>query len=355
MCLQGNGSHLLSSTDGFIARPPFSGLQDDNFPPVISPRLPPCVLRSQPSTPFCIPAKRKRQRDSNNDPSALHSESGGSLPRRPRKRRVLHLSSPSGERLFDIATSASYDPTAIKHNYNDVIMCLANNHISSAPRYLGPPPKATMLNHNAPRNDQGPEKVVGLECAYEHAPTYPFTVNDTSPSTCLKDSSPVPAIDFTRQQVPSRNRWRFPLCLEQTAVTPKSEGEDSEGVGDSARPASNGTSVRVVAQDVHSVIQLAGRSTMLQASNSSNHNATGLPLEHQGKGVEPPRPLRRLAHVTNPCSGMVMYHMDQIIQTRGHATGCDEVQFATLWDNNAFWRGKRFWHKTLKRQHGREV
>ncbi|OJA19107.1 hypothetical protein AZE42_10367 [Rhizopogon vesiculosus] len=247
-----SGPAYCSPTDDFDARPPFSGLQDDNVRPVISLRplqeaSRPRVLRSQLSTPFCPPAnllKRKRQRDSNNYPSALHSESGDSITRRPRKRRILYLAPSSGEELSDMATTEAYDSAAIKHNHNDVIttnIC-ADTH-PSAPCCLAPPSK-TMSNytskvlsvHKSPRNDQGHKKAVGLTRAYECALTYPLIVNNDSPSVCLKDSSPVPAIDFTRMRFPSRNRWRFPL-LRLEPASAKAEGK--EGGEGSVRSASS--------------------------------------------------------------------------------------------------------------------
>jgi len=79
---------------------------------------------------------------------------------------------------------------------------------------------------------------------------------------------------------------------------------------------------------------------------------TRLPLEHQGKQAEPSGSLKYLAQVTDPRNDMVIYHMDQLKRTRERATGRDEVQFATLWENNAIWKGKRFSHETLKKLHG---
>ncbi|OAX36214.1 hypothetical protein K503DRAFT_867745 [Rhizopogon vinicolor AM-OR11-026] len=174
------------------------------------------------------------RRDSNNYPSALHSESGDSIPRRPRKRRILYSAPSSGEGSPDIVITEAYDSAAIKHNHNDVIttnIC-ADTH-SSAPCYLAPPSKAmsnytskVLSVHSYPRNDQGHEQAVGLNRAYECALTYPLIVNDDSPSVCLKDSSPVPAIDFTRMRFPSRNRWRFPL-LRLEPANAKAEGKEA--------------------------------------------------------------------------------------------------------------------------------
>lgn len=356
----------FTPTEGFDARLPFSGFQDDDFASVLSPRPLqgvswPLVPLSRPLTPFGPPVnvyKRKRQRDSNDYPSVLHSESGDSLPRRPRKQRILCLSSSSSEGLSDIAITEACDFAAIKHNPSDVIpasICFANNRTPSAVGRLTPPSEA-MSNHAAqvlhdpPRNGQGNEGFPGLD---RSTPTHPLIVNGAGPRVCLEDSSPVSAIDFTKLQFPSRNRRRFPLlCLELVA-----EGEKGGEV--SARPTSSDSSVArvaVVANDVPSTTQISSRLMMPQAGNSPNHegNGTRFPLEHQGKRAEPSPSLRRLSQTTNS-RDMVIYHMDQLLRTRGHAAGRDEVRFAMLWENNAMWKGKRFRHETLKKRRGREL
>lgn len=192
---------------------------------------------------------------------------------------------------------------------------------------------------------------MGLNRAYECVPTCALIVNNTSPIVCLEDSS-VPSIDFTRLRFPSRNRQRFPLFRFEPATT-NTESTESPTGPVSSNPIPN----RVVAQHVSSTTPFPRKSTMPQASSSPDHKdkETRLPLEHQGKQAEPSGCLRHLAQVTDSRSDVVIYHMDQIKRTRKRATGRDEVQFATLWENNAIWKGKRFSHETLKKLHGREL
>ncbi|KAG0698173.1 hypothetical protein DFH29DRAFT_1081927 [Suillus ampliporus] len=368
-------------TDGFDSGPPFShiGFQDHNFAPVVSPRYPqrvsqPLTLSSRPQTPICILPnalqKRKRQRDSIAYPNALHSESGDSLPRRPRKRRMLSLnpSSSSAGCLSDIAIPEAHDSAAIKHNHNDsttrvvtLDICFANtppnNHTPSAPRYLTPPFKAISKNksqssfYGSPRNDQGHEKAVEPNCTYECPPGYTLTANCTIPTACLKDSPPVPAIDFTRLQFPSRNHRRFPrLHLEPVIATTKVGSR--KGSGGSAGPASSTcTLIPMVVQDVQPAIHPPGRSAVLEAGSSVNHRdkETLLPVTHQGKRAGSSSSSRRLAEATDSRSDMVTYHMDQLIRTNKCAAGRDDLHFATLWESNASWKGMRFWHEDLKK------
>ncbi|KAG2137684.1 hypothetical protein BD769DRAFT_282618 [Suillus cothurnatus] len=114
--------------DDFDAGLPFSrmGIQDHALASVVSPRYPqrvsrPFVPRSQPQIPLPnVLQKRKRQRDSLAYPNARHSESGDSLPRRPRKRYMLslELSSSSAESLSDNAITEVRNSPATKRNHS---------------------------------------------------------------------------------------------------------------------------------------------------------------------------------------------------------------------------------------------
>ncbi|KAG1774195.1 hypothetical protein EV702DRAFT_1200691 [Suillus placidus] len=330
--------------------------------------------RSQPQTPLCIPPnvlqKRKRQRDSLAYPNAPHSESGDSLPRRPRKRHMLslELSSSSAESLSDIAITEAHDSAVSKRNHDarstHVVtpdVCFANtppdNHAPSAPRYPTPPFKAMSKYkfqessfHYSSRNDQGHEKAVEPNCAYERALDYTLTANGTSPVACLKDSPPVPAIDFTRLQIPSKNRSRFPLLhLEPVTATAKvGSREDGEN---SARLVASNHTPNQSAQDVPAATQQPGKSAVQGACSSGNHEDTEatLPVIRQGTRVGSSSSLRRLGEVIDSRHDTVTYHMDQLIRTRKRATGRDDIRFATLWESNAMWKGMRFWHENLKK------
>jgi len=96
----------------------------------------------------------------------------------------------------------------------------------------------------------------------------------------------------------------------------------------------------MVARDVPSATQPMGRLAMPQVSSSGNHEDEL--LEHQGKRAEPSSSPRRFGEMANSRSDMVTYHMDQLLRTSKLATGHGASQFATLWENNAIWKGMRF-------------
>ncbi|KAG1808833.1 hypothetical protein EV424DRAFT_194081 [Suillus variegatus] len=372
-------------TDGFDAGPPFSrtGTQDHILTSVVCPRYPQrvshsSVPQSQPQTHLCrIPPnvlqKRKRQRDSLPYPNALHydSETGDSLPRRPRKRRMLSLklssSSSSTETLSDIAITEARD-SAVTKNYGvrstrmvTPDICITNtptdDHTLSAPRDLTPPFKAVSKHqsqgsslHCSLRNDHGHKKAVDTDCDYEHTPEYTLTANDTSSVTCLKDSPPVLAIDFTRLQFPSRNRSRFPLLhLEPVAAIAKvGSREDGES---STRPVASNHTLKQFAQDVPPVTQQPGNSVIPGTCSSENHENTETvsPVTRRGTRVGSSSSPRRLDEAIDSRHDTVTYHMDQLIRTRKRATARDDVRFATLWESNAMWKGMRFWHENVKK------
>lgn len=351
--------------DDFDAGPPFSrmGIQGHILASVVSPRYPQWVSRllvprSQPKAPLCISPnilqKRKRQRDSLAYSNALHNESGDSLPRRPRKRHKLslELSSSSAESLSDIAITEEHDSAVTKRNHDarsthvGTDICCANtppgNCAPSAPHYPTPPLKAMSKYkyqgsslHCSSRNDQRHEKAVNPNCAFECAPEYTLTANGTRPVARLKDSPPVPAIDFTRVQFPSRNRFRFPLLRLKPV----------------AKPAAPNHTLNQFAQDVPSATQQSGKSAVPGTCNSGNHEdtETTLPVTRRDTRVGSSGSPGRLGEVIDSRHYTLTYHMDQLIRARNHATGRDDVQFATLWESNAMWKGKRFWHENLKK------
>ncbi|KAG1739009.1 hypothetical protein EDB19DRAFT_1909053 [Suillus lakei] len=369
-------------TDGFDAWPPLSRMgvpEDHMLASVVSPRYPqqvsrPLVPRSQPRPPLCIPPnasrKRKRQRDSLAYPNALHSESGDSLPRRPRKRRMLSLQlfTSSAESSSDIAITEAHDFTVTQCNHDAgstlVVtpdICFTNthpdNHTPSTPYCLTPPFKAMPKHksqgssfHCSPRNDRGHEKAVDPNCAYECDPGYTLTANDTGLIVCLKDSSPVPAIDFTRLQFPSRNRWRFPLLRLEPVTAAAKVGSREDGEN-SARPAVSDHTPIQFAQYVTSATQPPGKSAVPGTRSSGNYEdtETALPITRQGTQVGSSSSPGRLGEAINSRNNTVAYHIDQLIRTRKRATGCDDVQFATLWERNAMWKGERFWHENLRK------
>ncbi|KAG1735931.1 uncharacterized protein EDB91DRAFT_1143591 [Suillus paluster] len=365
--------------DGFDAGSPFShmGFQDHKFTPVVSPRYlqrvpQPLVPRSQPPTPFCIPPnalqKRKRQRDSIAYPNG---ELGDSLPRRPRKRRMLSLKlpSPSAEILSGIAITEEHDSTVVKHNHNHrtprVVtpdICFANtpsdSHTPSVPRYLTPSFKAMPKNesqvssfHGSPQNDQGNKKP---NCTHECTPAYTLTADGTRLITCLNDSPPVPAIDFTRLQFPPRNHCRFPL-LRLGSVNATLKVGSREGSEGSAGPASSNCAlIRMVSQGVHPATHTPGRSAVPETSSSGHHGGRGtrLHVTHRGSRVGCSSSPTHLGEVVDSRSEMVTYHIDQLIRTNKRATDRDDLQSATLWESNAIWKGMRFWHEDLKKTSG---
>jgi hypothetical protein len=83
---------------------------------------------------------------------------------------------------------------------------------------------AAQVLHDPPRNGQGNEGFSGLD---RSTPTHPLIVNGVGSRVCLEDSSPVPAIDFTKLQFPSRNRRRFPLLRLELVAEGEKGGEVS--------------------------------------------------------------------------------------------------------------------------------
>ncbi|KAG2057577.1 hypothetical protein BDR06DRAFT_951764 [Suillus hirtellus] len=372
-------------TDGFDAGPPFSrtGIQDHVLTSVVCPRYPhrvshSSVPQSQPQTHLCrippnVRQKRKRQRDSLPYPNALHydSESGDSPPRRPLKRRMLSLklssSSSSTETLSDIAITEAYDsPVTKNHGVRSTRVVtpdigIANppsdDHTLSAPHDLTPPFKAVSKYqsqgsslHCSLRNNHGHKKAIDTDRAYEHTPEYTLTANDTSSVTCLKDSPPVLAIDFTRLQFPSRNRPRFPLLhLEPVAATAK-VGSREDG-GSSTRPVASNHTLKQFAQDVPPVTQQPGNSVVSGTCSSENHENTEtvFPVTRRDTRVGSSSSPRRLDEAIDFRHDTVTYHMDQLIRARKRATSRDDVRLATLWESNAMWKGMRFWHENVKK------
>jgi hypothetical protein len=346
---------------------------------VVSPRYPrqvsrPLAPQSQPKAPLCISLnvlqKRKRQRDNLAYPNALHNESGDSLPRRPRKRHklFLELSAPSAESLSDIAITEEYDSAAVtKRNYDakstyvGASICCANippgDCAPSAPHYPTPPVKAMSkfkFQGSSLRcssgNDQRHEKADNPNCAYECAPEDTLTTNGTRPVARLKDSPPVPAIDFTRLQFPSRNRSRFPLlCSEPVTSTVKvGSREDAER---SAKPTASNHTPNQFAQDVPSATQQSAKSAVLESYSSGDHKdtETALPVTRRDTRVGSSGSPGRLGEVIDSRHDTLTYHMDNLIRARNRTTGRDDVRSATLWENNAMWKGMRFWHENLKK------
>ncbi|KAG1874472.1 hypothetical protein F4604DRAFT_745856 [Suillus subluteus] len=370
--------------DDFDAGLPFSrmGIQDHILASVVSPRYPqrvsrPFVPRSQPQTPLCILPnvlqKRKRQRDSPAYPNELHSESGDSLPRRPRKRHMLSelSSSSSVESLSDIAITEVHISAVTKRNHDarstHVVtpdICVANappdNHASSAPRHLTPSFKAMSKYksqvssfHGSSRNDQEHEKAadLNLNFAYERISEFTLTANGTSPVACPKDSSPVPAIDFTRLQFPSRNSLRFPLLRLEPVTTIAKVGSRVDGENSARPPAASNHTPNRFAQDVPSATQQPGKLAAPGTCSSRNHEDTeaALPVTRQDTRMESSSSLRRLGEAIDSRHDTVTYHMDQLIRTRKRATGRDDVRLSALWESNAMWKGMRFWHEDLKK------
>lgn len=338
---------------------------------VVSPRYPQGVSRSlmpqsQPKVTLCISPnvlqKRKRQRNSLAYPNALHNESGDSLPRRPRKRHKLFLElSSSAESLSDIAITKEHDSAAVTKANVGADICCANiapgGCAPSAPHYPTPPVKAMSkfkyqgsILRCSSRDDQRHEKAVNPNCAYERAPESTHTSNGTRPVARLKDSPPVPAIDFTRVQFPSRNRSRFPLlCLEPVASTVKvGSREDTES---SAKPTVSNHTPNQSAQDVPSATQQSDKSAVPGSCSSGNHKdtETALPVTRQDTRMGSSGSPGCLGEVIDSRHDTVTYHMDQLIRARNRATGRDDVRSATLWESNAMWKGMRFWHENLKK------
>ncbi|KAG1831922.1 hypothetical protein DFJ58DRAFT_823646 [Suillus subalutaceus] len=302
-------SILCRRPDGFDAGLPFSrmGIQDHTLASVVSPRYPqrvsrPFVPRSQLQTPPCILPEHSPAY-----PNALHSESGDSLLRRPRKCHMLaELSSSSAESSCDIAITEVHNSAVTKRNHDTrsthVVtpdMCVANtppdNPVSSAPRHLTPSFKA-MSKYKS----QGHEKAgdLNLNYAYERTSEFTLTANGTSPVACPKDSPPVPAIDFTRLQFPSRNSLRFPLLRLEPVTTAAKVGSRGEGENSARPPAASNHTPNRFAQDAPG------------ACSSRNHEDTeaALPVTRQ-----------------------------------------DTKRATALWESNAMWKGMRFWHEDLKK------
>jgi hypothetical protein len=328
---------------------------------------------SQPQAPLYISSnvlrKRKRQKDSLAYSDALHSESGDSLPRRPRKRHKLslELSSSSAESLSDIAIAEEHD-SAVTERYHDArsshvgtdIYCAntpPGNHAPSAPRYPTPPFKAMskykyqgLSLHCSSRNDQRHEKAVNPNCAYECAPGYTLTANGTRPVPSLKDSPPVPAIDFTRVQFPSRNRFRSPL-LRLEPVTTTARIGSREDAKSSAKPTASNHTPNQFTQDVPLATQQSRKLAVPGACSGGNYEdtETALPVTRRDTRVGPSGSPGRLGEDIDSRHDTPIYHMDQLLRARKRATGRDDVRFATLWESNAMWKGMRFWHENLKK------
>ncbi|KAG2143829.1 uncharacterized protein EDB93DRAFT_1329426 [Suillus bovinus] len=348
--------------DGFDAGPPFSRMeiQDHTLIPVVSPHYPqrvsgPFVPSTKPQTPLCrvppnVLRKRKRQRDGLAYPSALHSESGDSLPRRPHKRRMLSLglSSSSAESLCDITITEAHDSAVTKNHdagSTHVItpdICVANtspdNDAQSVTRHFTSPFKAV-----SKYNSQGSSFHCSLQ---NHAPEYALVANGASSVACLKDSPPVPAIDLTRLQFASRNRLHFPLLhLEPVAGTGKVCGrEDGEN---STRLTTSDHTPNQIAQDVSRATQQPGNSVVPAACNNDNNENTETASSVTRRGTRVGPSPRRLGEAIDSRHDTVTYHMDQILRTRKHATGRNDIQCTTLWESNAMWKGMRFWHENL--------
>ncbi|KAG1812837.1 uncharacterized protein BJ212DRAFT_435237 [Suillus subaureus] len=204
--------------------------------------------------------------------------------------------------------------------------------------------------HWSSRNDQEHEKAADPNRAYERAPEFTLTVNGTSPVVCLKDSPPVPAIDFTKLQFPSKNRLRFPL-LRLKPVTATAKVGSREDGENSARPTAPNRIRNQFAQDVPSAAQQPGKSAVPGACSNGNYEdtETALSVTHRGTRVESSSSPRRLGEAIDSRHDTVTYHMDQLIRTRKRTTDRDEVRFVTLWESNAMWKGMRFWHENLKK------
>lgn len=345
---------------------------------VVSPRYRqvsrPLAPQSQPNPPLFISPnvlqKRKRQRDSLAYSNALHSESGDSLPQRPRKRHklFLELSASSAESLSDIAITEGQDSAAVtkliydaRSTYAGTDICCANippgDCAPSAPHYPTPPVKAMSKfkyqgssSRYSSGNGQRHEKVDNPNCADECTPEYTLTSNGTRPVARLKDSPPVPAIDFTRVQFPSRNRSRFPLlCLQPVTSTVKAGSRDD--VKRSDQPTASNHTPNQFAQDVPSATQQSGKSAVPGSCGSGNHKdtETALPVTRQDTRVESSGSPGRLGELIDSRHDTLTYHMDQLIRARNRGTGRDDVRSATLWESNAMWKGMRFWHENLKK------
>jgi len=348
------------------------GIQDHALASVVSPRYPqrvsrPFVPRSQPQIPLPnVLQKRKRQRDSLAYPNTRHSESGDSLPRRPRKRYMLSLelsSSSSAESLSDNAITEVRNSPATKRNHSArsthavtpdicVVNTPSDNHAPFASRRLFSPfkPMSKYKSQGSPfysRSDKRHRQAVNPNCAHECASGFISTANVTSPVACLKDSSPVPAIDFTRLQLPSRNRLRFPLLrLEPVATTAKIENRE-----DGTRLAASNHAHNRFTQDVPLTTQQPVKPAVPGACNSGNHEdmETSLSFARQDTRVEFSSSARRLGEPIDSRHDTVTYRMDQLIRPRKSATGHDDIRFVTLWENNAMWKGLRFWHENVKK------
>ncbi|KAG2031673.1 hypothetical protein BDR03DRAFT_972090 [Suillus americanus] len=276
--------------------------------------------------------------------------------------------SSSMERLSDIAITEVHNFAITKRNHDarstHVVtpdICVANttpdNHPPSAPGYLISPFKAISKykSQGSPssRNDQGPENAVDPNCAHECHSGFTLTANGTSPITCLKDSPPVPAIDFTRLQFSSRNRLRFPLLrLEPVTASATAKVASRENGENSARPAASNHTPNQFAQDMPSAAQQQGKSAVPGACSSGNHEdtETALPaVTRQDTRVESSSSPGHLGEAIDSRRDTVTYHMDQLIRTRKRATGRDDVRFVALWESNAMWKGMRFWHENLKK------
>lgn len=349
--------------DDFDAGLPFSrmGIQNPILVSAVSPRYQqrvshPFVPRNQPQTPLCTPPnvlqKRKRQRDSLPYPNTLHSESGDSLPRRPRKRQMLslELSSSSSDSLSDIAIKevhdsvvTNIDPGARLTHVVTSDVRIANippdDHAPRSAPHFKTMPKYKFEGssfHGSSRNDQVYEKAVGS------------TANGTNPVACPKDSPPVPAIDFTRLQFPSRSLARFPLLRLESVTATAKIGSRKDGEN-SARPAASNHTSKPLAQDVPPVTQQPNNPAVPENRSSGNHDdtKTALPITCQVTRMGSSSSPRCLGGAINSRHDTVTFHMDQLIQTRKRATGCDDVRFATIWESNAMWKGMRFWHENL--------
>lgn len=352
------------------------GMQGPISASVVSPRYRqvsrPLAPQSQPNPPLFISPnvlqKRKRQRDSLAYSNALHSESGDSLPQRPRKRHklFLELSASSAESLSDIAITEGQDSAAVtkliydaRSTYAGTDICCANippgDCAPSAPHYPTPPVKAMSKfkyqgssSRYSSGNDQRHEKVDNPNCADECTPEYTLTSNGTRPVARLKDSPPVPAIDFTRVQFPSRNRSRFPLlCLQPVTSTVKAGSRDDAKRSD--QPTASNHTPNQFAQDV--ATQQSGKSAVPGSCGSGNHKdtETALPVTRQDTRVESSGSPGRLGELIDSRHDTLTYHMDQLIRARNRGTGRDDVRSATLWESNAMWKGMRFWHENLKK------
>lgn len=359
-------------TDDFDAGLPFSrmGIENHILVPVVSPRYPqrvshPSVPQSLPQTPPCIPTnvpqKRKRRRDSLSHPNTLRSEAGDSLPRRPRKRQMLspELSSSSSDSLSDIKEAHDSAVTNLNPDARTTHVVTSDVRITNissdnhAPR-SAPPSKAMSKYksegssfHGSSRNDHVYEKAVDSNCAYECVPGSTLTANGTNPVAYTKDSPPVPAIDFTRLQFPSRNHARFPLP-HSGPVTATAKIRSRKNGENSARSAVSNHTSKSLAQDVPPVTQQPNNPAVPETCSSGNHDTKiVLPITRQGTRVGSFSSPRRLGDAIDSRHDTATYYMDQLIQTRKRATDRDDVLFATIWESNAMWKGMRFWHENL--------